>query len=141
MKSYVILNSQSEKFMTYDFKPVDLNEAEIYDDIKYAKKQIGNAGDDFCKVIDIEDAEIEIEKIKGAKKELNDLGGINYSALKYGQKFKVLHKGWEGKTFTHQPEKGISRQNRVTLYEFENYEGVVTSISMQIARGLKVELI
>jgi len=134
MKNYVILNWKSGEFMDYSFNPVKLEDAEIYDDYDYAVNEIESRGEPFCKVIDMADLETELQKTEA----YNNLGGVSLYSLKYGQKFRVLQKGWEGKTFIFQAQKSQPTQDRIKLYE-EN--GNEISISGNIAAALKVEVI
>lgn len=134
MKNYVILNWKSGELMDYSFNAVKLEDAEIYDDYDYAVNEIESRGEPFCKVIDLSDLEIELQKTES----YNQMGGVDLNSLKYGQKFKVLQKGWEGKTFVFQAQKSQPMQDRINLYQ-EN--GNEISISGNIAAALKVEVI
>ncbi len=137
MKNYVILNWKSGELMDYSFNPVKVEEAEIYDDYDYAVNEIESRGEPFCKVIDLDDLEAELQKTEV----YNNLGGVDLYSLKYGQKFKVLQKGWEGKTFVFQPQEFQPKEDRIFLYEKENHGGNKISISGNIAAALKVEVI
>lgn len=134
MKNYVILNWKSGELMDWSFNPVKVEEAEIYDDYDYAVNEIESRGEPFCKVIDLLDLETELQKTEA----YNNLGGVSLYSLKYGQKFRVLQKGWEGKTFVFQAQKEQPKEDRIFLYD-EN--GNKTSISGAIAHALKVEVI
>lgn len=137
MKNYVIYNWKSGKLMDYNFNAVSKENAEIYDDLDFALDEIDSRGEPFCKVIDIADLEIELQKSQAYK----NLGGISFFSLKYGQKFRVLQKGWEGKTFVFQPQKFQPNRDIIILYEKENHEGAQRTISGNIAAALKVEVI
>jgi len=134
MKNYVILNWKSGELMDYSFNPVKLEDAEIYDDYDFAISEIESRGEPFCKVIDLDDLESELQKTEAYK----NLGGVSLYSLKYGQKFKVLQKGWEGKTFIFQAQKEQPKGDRIFLYD-EN--GNKTNISGATAHALKVEVI
>lgn len=134
MKNYVILNWKSGELMDWSFNPVKKEEAEIYDDYDYAVNEIESRGEPFCKVIDLADLDAELQKTEA----YNDLDGVSLYSLKYGQKFKVLQKGWEGKTFIFQDQKEQPTQDRINLYQ-EN--GNEISISGNVAAALKVQLI
>lgn len=137
MKNYVILNWKSGELMDWQFNSVKLEEAEIYDDYDFAVNEIESRGEPFCKVIDLADLDAELQKTEV----YNEMGGIDLYSLKYGQKFKVLQKGWEGKTFVFQPQKFQPKGDRIFLYEKENHGGNKVSISGNTAAALKVEVI
>ena len=137
MKNYVILNWKTGELMDCSFNPVKIQDAEIYDDLDYAQNEIECRGEPFCKVIDVSDLESELQKTES----YNNLGGVSLYSLKYGQKFRVLQKGWEGKTFVYQPQEFQPKQDRIFLYEKENHGGAKTNISGNIAAALKVEVI
>lgn len=134
MKEYVILNWKSGKLMDWSFNPVNFDEAEIYDDLDYAQNEIESRGEPFCKVIEVSELEAELKKTEA----YNNMGGVSLYSLSYGQKFKVLQKGWEGKIFVFQAQKSQPTQDRIKLYE-EN--GNEISISGATAHALKVEVI
>ncbi|HOR83044.1 MAG TPA: hypothetical protein PLF32_10380 [Bacteroidales bacterium] len=134
MKNYVILNWKSGELMDYSFNPVKVEEAEIYDDYDYAVNEIESRGEPFCKVIEVGELEAELKKTES----YNQMGGVDLYSLKYGQKFKVLQKGWEGKTFVFQAQKSQPTQDRIKLYEESGNE---ISISGNTAAALKVEVI
>lgn len=134
MKNYVILNWKTGELMDWSFNPVKKEEAEIYDDYDYAVNEIESRGEPFCKVIDLDDLDSELQKTEA----YNNLGGVSLYSLKYGQKFRVLQKGWEGKTFIFQAQKEQPTQDRINLYQ-EN--GNEISISGNVAAALKVQLI
>lgn len=137
MKNYVILNWKSGELMDWSFNPVKVEEAEIYDDYDYAVNEIESRGEPFCKVIDLDDLEAELQKTEV----YNNLGGVSLYSLQYGQKFRVLQKGWEGKTFVFQPQEFQPKEDRIFLYEKENHGGNKVSISGNTAAALKVEVI
>lgn len=137
MKTFVILNWKTGELMDWSFNPVKFDEAEIYDDLDYAQNEIESRGEPFCKVIDVADLENELQKTES----YNNLGGVSLNSLKYGQKFRVLQKGWGGKTFVYQPQEFTPKEDRVNLYEKENHSGAITNISGNIAAALKVEVI
>jgi hypothetical protein len=134
MKEYAILNWKTGQVLDYDFNPAKIEQAEIYDDLDYAQNEIESRGEPFCKVIEVSELEAELKKTKS----YNEMGGVDLYSLKYGQKFKVLQKGWEGKTFVFQAQKSQPTQDRIKLYQ-EN--GSEISISGNIAAALKVEVI
>ena len=133
-ENYVILNWKSGELMDWSFNPVKLEEAEIYDDYDYAVNEIESRGEPFCKVIDLADLDSELQKTEA----YNNLGGVSLYSLKYGQKFKVLQKGWEGKTFIFQAQKNQPTQDRIKLYKTDGGE---IGISGNMAAALKVEVI
>lgn len=134
MKKFVILNWKTGKTMDWSFNPVKVEEAEIYDDYDYAVAEIDSRGEPFCKVIDLADLDAELQRTEV----YNNLGGVSLYSLKYGQKFKVLQKGWEGKTFIFQAQKKQPKEDRIFLYDIE---GNKTNISGATAHTLKVEVI
>ena len=134
MKNYVILNWKSGELMNYSFKAVSFQDAYIYDDADEAQMEIESRGEPFCKVIEVNELESELQKTDS----YNSIGGISLYSLKYGQKFRVLQKGWEGKIFVFQAQKNQPTQDRINLYE-EN--GNEISISGAIASALKVEVV
>ena len=134
MKNYVILNWKSGELMDWSFNPVKKEEAEIYDDYDYAVNEIESRGEPFCKVIDLADLDSELQKTEA----YNEIGGVDLYSLKYGQKFKVLQKGWEGKTFIFQAQKKQPKEDIIKLYKTDGGE---ISISGNIAAALKVEVI
>ena len=134
MKNYVILNWKSGELMDWSFNSVKKEEAEIYDDYDYAVNEIESRGEPFCKVIDLADLDAELQKTEA----YNEMGGVDLYSLKYGQKFKVLQKGWEGKTFVFQAQKEQPTQDRIKLHEEGGNE---ISISGATAHALKVEVI
>jgi len=135
MKNYVILNWKTGKLMDYSFNPVMmLEEAEIYDDYDYAVNEIESRGEPFCKVIDVNELDPELQKTEA----YNNLGGVSLYSLKDGQKYKVLQKGWEGKTFVFQAQKKQPKKDIIFLYD---EIGNITNVSESIAHALKVEII
>ena len=134
MNNYVILNWKTAELMDWSFNPVKLEEAEIYDDYDYAVNEIESRGEPFCKVIDLADLDSELQKTEA----YNNLGGVSLYSLKYGQKFRVLQKGWEGKTFIFQAQKNQPTQDRIKLYKTDGGE---INISGNMAAALKVEVI
>jgi hypothetical protein len=133
-EKYVILNWKSAELMDWSFNPVKLEEAEIYDDYDFAVSEIESRGEPFVKVVDLADLDSELQKTEA----YNNLGGVSLYSLKYGQKFKVLQEGWEGRTFVFQAQKEQPKGDRVFLYD-EN--GNKTNISGSVAHALKVEVI
>lgn len=134
MKEYVILNWKSGKTLDYNFNPVTIENAEIYDDLEYAQNEIECRGEPFCKVIEVSELEHELQKTE----DYNNMGGVDLHSLEYGQKYRVLQKGWEGKTFIYQAQKTQPTQDRIKLYKTDGGE---ISISGNIAAALKVEVI
>lgn len=134
MKEYVILNWKTGELMDWSFNPVKFDEAEIYDDYDYAVNEIESRGEPFCKVIDLADLKTELQKTEAYKK----LGGVSLYSLNYGQKFRVLQKGWEEKTFIFKSQEAQQKEDRIFLYE-EN--GNKINISGAIAHAIKVEVI
>ena len=133
-KEYVVLNWKSGKLMDWKFNEVSMEDAEKYDDFDFPNSEIESRGEPFCKVIDIAELQNELQKTEA----YNNLGGVSLYSLKYGQKFKVLQNGWEGKTFVFQAQKEQSTQDRIFLYDVNGKE---ISISGNIASALKVEVI
>jgi len=134
MKTYVILNWKTGELMDWLFNAVSIEEAEIYDDSDYAQNEIDSKGEPFCKVIEVSEVEAELQKVN----EYNNLGGVDLYSLEYGQRFKILQKGWEGMTFIFAPKKSQPSGDRIKLYG-ENGNDV--SISGEMAATLKVEVI
>ena len=137
MKDYVILNWKTGELMDSNFNPVNLEKAKIYDDLEYAINEIDCTGEPFCKVIEVSQLKEELQKTK----KYNDLRGVDLFSLKYGQKFKILQEGWEGKTFVYQSQKTQPKSDRIWLYEKENHSGNKINISGNIACALKVQVI
>jgi hypothetical protein len=134
MKNYAILNWKTGELMDYSFKAVSVENVYVYEDADEAKMEIESRGEPFCKVIEVSELEAELHKTEA----YNNLGGVSLYSLKYGQKFKVLQKGWEGKTFVFQAKKEQQKEDRIFLYD-EN--GNKTGISGATAHALKVEVI
>ena len=136
MKTYVVFNWKTINLLDWSFKPVglDLDKAEIYDNFRFAKNEIESRGEPFCKVINVNDLASELQKSKN----YNDLGGVSLYSLKYGQKYRVLQKGWEGKIFINKPQGHESRNDRIYLYK---EGGGKINISATIAHVLRVEII
>jgi len=123
--------------MDSQFNAVNFDEAEIYDDLDYAQNEIESRGEPFCKVIEVSELESELNKTKS----YNEMGGVDLHSLNYGQKFKVLQKGWVGKTFVYQAQEFQPKDDSIVLYEKENHNGSKLRISGNIAAALKVEVI
>jgi len=137
MKKYVIIDFRNGNLMDYSFNSVKIEDAEIYDDYDFAQNEIDCRCEPFCKVIEVSELPDELKKIY----DLNKMGGVSLYSLKFGQKFRVLQKGWEGKTFVYQPQEFQPKGDRIFLYEKENHGGTKISISGNIAAALKVEVV
>lgn len=134
MKEYIIYNWKSGELMDWQLNAVNIDEVEIYDDYDYAKDEIESRGEPFCKVIELSELKSELEKTEA----YNKLGGISLYSLKYGDKYKVLQKGWEDRgVFVFQPQKN-NPAGRINLYKIDGGE---VNISEKIAHALKVEIV
>ena len=133
-KEYVVLNWKTGELMDWQFNAVSMDEAEVYDDFDFANSEIESRGEPFCKVVNLDNLQSELQKTEA----YNSLGGVSLYSLKGGQKFIILQKGWEGKTFVFQAQKDQPTQDRIKLYQ-EN--GKEISIAGNIAAALKVEVI
>jgi len=138
MEKYAILNCKKEKLLDFYFEPVEkLEDAEIYDTKEDAQDELKAVEEPFCKIIKVSNIEKELQKAR----DYNNLGGMDLYSLKYGQKFKILQKGWEGRIFVWQKQEIEPVGGRIFLYEKENWRGAKINMSEATAHTFRVEVV